>query len=91
MAAEFEDLVTSGKLPVGTKLTRVYKGAKKTAIVMLHDERPALKVGREFYGSPSLGAKAAADGMSLNGWIWWRLPDGEPLASIRRKPSGRSS
>lgn len=73
-------LVAKGLLPVGTEL-RPRNGGPERAIV-LADGR--LEMDGKVYDSPS-GAGQFVRGGATNGWVFWTLPDGRRLGSLREE------
>jgi len=79
MADDLKSLIQSGRLPVGLKLVHRPRGqAEVTATVT----EQGLKVKGRPYSTPS-GAAKAYTGKPVDGWLYWRLPDGKPLDSLR--------
>ena len=58
-----QELIESGRLPVGTKLRFTRRDATTTATVV----QDGLRIGRKVYRSPS-GAASAITGGPINGW-----------------------
>lgn len=79
-------LIEDGVLPVDTVLTPSRKDLMTTARVA----KDGLVVNGRVYASPS-GAAYAITGYQVNGWMFWHLPDGTALGSIRRTVRGRPS
>jgi len=81
MADDLSTLIRSGKLPSGTTLRHRFRGGHKddvTAIVL--DD--GIRVRGKTYKTPS-GAAQAITRMPVDGWLFWKLPTGEPLGSLR--------
>ena len=73
------ELVGLGKLRTGTKLQ--HKGRRNedsTAIVV----QSGLQVRGATFRTPSAAARSIT-GKPVDGWTFWKLPDGRPLASLR--------
>lgn len=80
LSANLRSLVAAGLLAPGTILTGVDgQGTKHQAVIT---PEGALELGGVIYEYPS-GAGKAASGTSVNGWYFWRLPDGSRLISLR--------
>jgi len=76
---ELRDLILHGRLKIGTALThpgRAYPDAH--AIVV----EGGIKVRNSVYTTPSAAARAIT-GRPVDGWGFWRLPNGERLDSLR--------
>lgn len=74
------DLVASGVLLVGTTLTARYgEHAGRQAVVT---QQGMLRVDGLDFDSPS-GAGKAVLGRVVNGWHFWRMPDGRRLDDLR--------
>ncbi len=74
-------LIMSGKLPSGTELHhqgRRYVARTVTATVA----KDGIRFGGQTYLSPS-GAARAITGRPVNGWVFWKLPSGKPLGTLR--------
>jgi hypothetical protein len=76
------DLVESGALAAGTKLT----GPKDAKATVQKDGR--LRVGNQNFDNPTAAAKACTEGSpSTNGWAFWQVEDAEgnkvDLGSLR--------
>lgn len=75
-------LIASGKLPVGTRVHHVS---------LQHPERSGeakivptgLRLRGEVYKTPSAAARAINGGNPVQGWLFWKLPDGRPLNTLR--------
>lgn len=78
MAKTLHDLISSGALAPGTRLCHSFHGRKMQAVVV--------KGGIEFrgnvYTTPSAAAKTVTD-KPVQGWEFWRLPDGRSLNALR--------
>ena len=73
-----QELIESGRLPVGTKVRFNRREGTTTATVVAD----GLRIGRKVYRSPS-GAASAITGGPINGWAAWRTQDGERLGKLR--------
>lgn len=81
MAEDLRSLILTGKLPLGTTLyhqARRYSDRNVEAKVV----REGLQVGHASYSSPSAAARAVT-GRPVDGWAFWRLPDGRRLDALR--------
>jgi hypothetical protein len=77
-----QTLIRAGTLPVGTGLHHVLKrspGRGVTATVV----EGGIQLGDQVHASPS-GAARSVIGTAVNGWNFWRLPDGRHLNELRR-------
>jgi len=75
------DLIRVELLPLGMMPTCTLNGRTTRAIVVFD----GLYVeGHGLYEDPSPAARAAT-GVSLNGWKYWKLPDGRALADLRQQ------
>jgi site-specific DNA-methyltransferase (adenine-specific) len=78
----FLDLVSSGQLVVGTKLhhpARIHTDRSVTASVVTD----GMRMGGRNFATPSAAAKEVT-GKPVDGWLFWKLPDGRSLDSLRR-------
>lgn len=82
---EVKDLVASGLLQAGTKLTP-RPGTWATREALVRDDG-MLEVDGQLFGSPS-GAGRHVKGSVTNGWAFWRLPDGRKLIDVRAEFRG---
>jgi len=73
-----KELIESGRLPVGAKLTFERRDGTATATVVAD----GIKIGKKVYGSPSSAASALTGG-PINGWAVWKTENGERLAKLR--------
>jgi len=71
-------LIADGTLPVGTKLTHQGRAGLAVAVVV----GDGLRVGDHTYLSASDAANAASHS-HVNGWEYWKMPDGQPLGWLR--------
>jgi Restriction Enzyme Adenine Methylase Associated len=81
MADDLVSLISSGRLPVGVKLSHRGRPAELQDITATVTEL-GLRAKGHVYSTPS-GAAKAYTGKPVDGWIYWRLPNGEPLDSLR--------
>lgn len=77
---EIKDLVASGLLMPGTRLT-ARQGSWTAREALVRDDG-MLEVGGQLFGSPS-GAGRHVKGSVTNGWTFWSLPDGRRLIDVR--------
>lgn len=79
-----QDLISSGTLPVGTKLfhpSRGQGGRGFSATVV----SGGIRVGSQTYSTPTAAAHSIT-GKSVDGWIYWKLArEGTPLDALRQK------
>lgn len=78
MTEDLMSLITSGKLPTGTILRhsgRRYSGRATVA-------EDGIRLWGRTYSTPS-GAARAITQREVDGWLFWKLPSGEPLSSLR--------
>jgi len=78
------DLLDQGKLKPGQEIRLDWKGKQFTATIQA--DGTILFDGRT-YPTPSAAGKAARNGLSTNGWVYWKVFDGEKwvkLGSLRR-------
>ena len=75
------ELVADGTLPVGTVLRGTRNAESYTATVT---SEGLLQVDDQVFDTPS-GAGKAAIGRNVNGWRFWRLPDGRLLRELTRQ------
>lgn len=82
MAREgIQALIRAETLPIGTDLhhvSRRYPDRGVTATVV----EGGIKLGDRVYASPS-GAAKSVTGTAVDGWTFWRLPDGRRLDALR--------
>ena len=77
---EVKDLVASGLLEPGTRLTP--RQGSWTSLEALVRDDGMLEVDGQLFGSPS-GAGRRVKGSVTNGWTFWSLPDGRRLIDVR--------
>lgn len=65
-----------------TELVAKFKGNELKATL---DTDGVLTFAGKQFDSLSMAAKAATDGASINGWTFWKLPNGEPIDTLRKK------
>jgi hypothetical protein len=73
--------IRDGHLPIGTRLWHRPKrrsGKDVTALVV----EDGIRIGSRTFSSPSAAAKSVT-GRPVDGWKYWRLPDGSRLDSLR--------
>ena len=78
---QLQALVQEGKLQVGTELhhvSRRYPDRALTATVV----EDGISLRGEVYASPS-GAARSLTRTAVDGWTFWRLPDGRQLGDLR--------
>jgi hypothetical protein len=79
--SQFQALIRAGKLPMGTELHHVsmrYPDRRVTATVV----KDGISLRGEVHASPS-GAAKSVTGNAVDGWTFWRLPDGQRLDALR--------
>ncbi len=77
---ELVGLIASGRLAVGVTLfhqARRHPDRNVTATVV----KECLRVRSKVYGMPSAAARAIT-GKPVDGWAFWRLPNGQRLDSL---------
>ncbi len=84
MAEDLISLIRSGRLAVGTTVVHGSRGGSANAATATVVQE-GLRLRGRVYSTPS-GAARAITGKPVDGWIFWRLPGGETLDSLR---SGR--
>jgi hypothetical protein len=75
-------LIASGRLAIGATLfhqARRHPDRNVTATVV----KEGLRVRNTIYGTPSAAARAIT-GKPVDGWVFWRLPNGQRLDSLRQ-------
>lgn len=72
LAAQIKD----GRVKAGTEINHGEHRAVITA-------EGSFSIGGETFTSPSTAASHALGGRAANGWVWWRLPDGQKLETVR--------
>ncbi len=81
MPHKLKDLIRSGKLRTGTRLhhpARIHRERAVEALVV-HE---GIKLGGTVFTTPSAAAEFITRG-AVNGWVFWKLPDGSHLGSLR--------
>jgi hypothetical protein len=74
-------LICHGKLAVGATLLHRGRGDQpKDATATVVSE--GLRMKGKVYATPSAAARAVTH-KPVDGWLFWKLPDGQPLASLR--------
>ena len=87
MRVTVQDLLQHGYLEAGTVLTAETDG---TCAIVTEDGQ--LKLGSETFPFPSTAAKRVVGlGISVNGWEFWRLPNGDQLNVLRKRLRSESS
>ena len=81
MADNLLALITSGKLRPGAELHHTGRGLSDRTVTATVAENGIRFRGRAFT-TPSAAAKVVT-GRPVDGWIFWKLPSGEPLGSLR--------
>ena len=76
------DLVTSGRVAPGTRLSYVYRGT--TYAIAVNADGTPVADGRLFE-SLSEAARLLTGQASVNGWLVWKLPDGRPVGDLRER------
>lgn len=81
MAEDLLSLIRSAKLRSGTTLhhQRRRRGERAVTARVVED---GIHFSGRTYSSPSAAAKAIT-GRPVDGWIFWKLPSGEPLTTLR--------
>lgn len=74
-------LIESRQLPVGTKLHHQGRGYRDRT-VSAEIVRGGIEYGGRVYTTPSAAAKSIT-GKPVDGWAFWRLPDGQRLDALR--------
>ncbi len=75
-------LIASGRLAVGTKLhhpARLHADRGEFASVMAD----GIRVRGRTFATPSGAAVVVTGGKPADGWLFWKLPDGKALDSLR--------
>lgn len=75
-------LILAGALSVGTELHHSGGVARPERTVTATITRGGIQFDGHTYANPSAAARAVTHG-SVNGWTFWRLPDGKPLGTLR--------
>jgi hypothetical protein len=85
MTDNLQGLIRDGKLRPGTKLhhtgRRFPPGAAEAKV-----EAGGIRLHASVYRTPSAAARAIT-GKPVDGWAFWKLPDGKPLDSLRSERS----
>ena len=74
-------LITSGKLPSGTALHHKDRRRGAPTVTATVAEN-GIRFGGRIYTTPSAAARAITH-RPVDGWIFWKLPSGEPLSTLR--------
>lgn len=82
-------LIRSGALPVGSTLFHRSRGdhSRDATATVVAD---GLRMGGRVHPTAS-GAARAITHKPVDGWLFWKLPSGEPLAFLRPAPGERHS
>ena len=81
-ATELQEMIRSGRLPAGTKVHhrgRESSGRSGLEATVVED---GIKFEGRVYRTPSAAAKSVT-GAPVDGWNFWRMPDGRQLADLR--------
>jgi hypothetical protein len=78
MAEDLLSLIKSGKLPSGTTLH--HQGHRYSGDATVTEN--GLRVRGRTYETPTGAAKAITN-REVDGWIFWKLPSGERLDTLR--------
>lgn len=76
------ELLREGKLPVGTVLTWKRRTGP-VARLTVEPDGSLLDDGGQRHRTLS-GAAKSLTGKPVDGWLAWKLPNGEPIASLRK-------
>ena len=79
MAEDLLSLIMSGKLPSGTTLH--HQGRQYSGRATVTEN--GLRVGGRIYETPTGAAKAITNNREVDGWIFWKLPSGARLGTLR--------
>lgn len=79
MAEDLLSLIMSGKLLSGTVLYHQGRQYSGTATVTEN----GLRVGGHIYQTPTGAARAVNGDREVDGWLFWKLPSGERLGTLR--------
>lgn len=83
MAQTLLDLIRRGSLAQGTELTHLgVVDGRRSVTAVAEVVGDGLRVKTRTFSSPSAAAKAIT-GRPVDGWLFWRLPGGAYLASLR--------
>jgi hypothetical protein len=86
MAGDLLLLIMSGRLPSGTTLH--HQGPRYSGRATVTDN--GLRVRGRTYQTPTGAAKAITNG-EVDGWIFWKLPSGERLDTLRTEHRTRGA
>ena len=81
MADDLISLIRSGRVPVGLKLVHPNRPHRSEDVTVIVTEL-GLRVRGRVFATPS-GAAKVYTGKPVDGWTYWRLPDGRRLDSLR--------
>jgi RAMA domain-containing protein len=76
------DLIRAGKLSTGINLHHVGRRRRDFRDVQAEVVSQGLKVRGRVYSTPSAAA-VSVTGKPVDGWLFWKLPDGRNLGSLR--------
>jgi Restriction Enzyme Adenine Methylase Associated len=79
MAEGLLSLIISGKLPSGTVLD--HQGREYSAKATVTEN--GLNVRGRIYETPTGAARAVNGNREVDGWLFWKLPSGKPLDTLR--------
>ncbi|MGH3198963.1 MAG: hypothetical protein ACRDNT_24275 [Streptosporangiaceae bacterium] len=81
MADDLLTLIHSGKLPSGTTLRHSFRrGDQGDVTATVVDD--GIRMKGKTYKTPSEAARAITR-MPVDGWLFWKLPTGESLGTLR--------
>ena len=78
MTEDLMTLITSGKLLPGTILR--HQGRQYSGRATVTEE--GIRLWGRTYSTPTAAAKAITQ-REVDGWLFWKLPSGEALSSVR--------
>jgi Restriction Enzyme Adenine Methylase Associated len=84
MAEDLLSLIKSGRLQAG--ITLHHTGPRYTGYASVAED--GLRVGGRTYNTPT-GAAKAITSREVDGWLFWKLPSGEALDTLRTKRPAR--
>lgn len=80
--AQLSDLLASGFIQAGEGLSGSYRGAT-FRVVVRPDGTLYSESSGQVYESPSQAARLETGQASVNGWAFWKLPDGTAIGDLR--------
>lgn len=80
-STNIRDLVASGVLPAGSRLSAKYRGAQFEVVVR---EDGRLEANGETFDSPSQAARLLTGQKAVNGWLFWSTDAGVPVGDLRK-------